>query len=146
MYFRIATVLVLAALATPCGASGRMDVFAGPVDAIVMRVIDGDTVDVEAHIWPGQSLRVAVRIRGVDAPKLHGKCDREKSVARDARAALSDLLGSGRASLVDISGDKYYGRVIADVVTADGKRASEFLLTRGLARPYRGHRREPWCD
>ena len=44
------------------------EALAGPVRAVVERVVDGDTVDVRARIWLGQSLTVRVRIDGVDTP------------------------------------------------------------------------------
>jgi len=146
MGLRLTLIICLSALAVPSGAGTRNEVFAGPVEATVVRVVDGDTVDVEAHIWPGQSLRVAVRIRGVDAPELHGQCEREKAAAKDARAALATLMATGGTRLVDISGDKYFGRVVADLMMADGRRASAALIASGLVRPYRGQRRGSWCD
>lgn len=120
--------------------------FAGPVDATVVRVVDGDTVKVDAHIWPGQTLRVAVRLRGVDTPELKGRCDAERAAARQARDALDAFLGAGPVRLADITGDKYYGRVIADLVAADGRRASAHLIGSGLARPYQGRKRSSWCE
>ncbi len=143
---RTLAAIVLAVFALPGHAGTRNEVFAGPVDATVVRVVDGDTVNVEAHIWPGQSLRVAVRIRGVDAPELRGKCEQEKAAARNARTVLAGLVAEGGARLVDISGDKYFGRVVADLVMADGRRASTVLIASGLVRPYRGQRRGSWCD
>ena len=120
--------------------------FAGPVQASLVRVIDGDTVDVAAQIWPGQVLRVAVRIRGVDAPELRGKCRAETSAAKTTRDRLETLIGDRPLQLVDISGDKYFGRVVADIVVPGGERVSAYLLSRGLARPYRGQRRGGWCN
>lgn len=120
--------------------------FTGPVEASVLSVIDGDTVAVEAHIWPGQTLRVSVRIRGVDAPELRGRCAAERRAAQRSRTALIGLVGTGRVRLVDISGDKYFGRVIADLVLPDGRHASATLLGEGLARAYAGAARRSWCD
>ncbi|MBK8456382.1 MAG: thermonuclease family protein [Phyllobacteriaceae bacterium] len=119
--------------------------FPGPIEATVVRVVDGDTIKVDAHIWPGQTLRVSVRLRGVDAPEIKGKCLDERAAARRALAALEGLLAAGPVQLADIAGDKYYGRVIADLVTADGLRASSYLIGAGLARPYRGNHRAAWC-
>jgi endonuclease YncB( thermonuclease family) len=146
MGLRLTLIICLSALAVSSGAGGRNEIFAGPVEATVVRVVDGDTVDVEAHIWPGQSLRIAVRIRGVDAPELRGQCEREKAAAKDARTALAALMATGGVRLVDISGDKYFGRVVADLMMADGRRASAALIAGGLVRPYRGQRRGGWCD
>jgi endonuclease YncB( thermonuclease family) len=42
----------------------------GPVEAIVVKVIDGDTFVADAAVWPGQTVRVNIRIRGIDAPEM----------------------------------------------------------------------------
>src|SRR5690348_9703714 len=62
-----------------------MDALAGPVTAIVDRVVDGDTIQVRAQIWLGQSLTVRVRIEGVDAPELEARCPEERRMAEKAR-------------------------------------------------------------
>src|SRR5688572_3738796 len=85
------------------------EVLAGPVEAQVLRVIDGDTFVAEAHIWPGQTITVSVRIRGVDAPELRSRCGSEKIAAQRSRAALEALIGGAVLKISNISGDKYYG-------------------------------------
>lgn len=130
----------------PAAAGERGAPFPGPVEATLVNIVDGDTVKVDAHIWPGQTLRVSVRLRGVDAPELKSRCAAERAAAQRARDALARFLDGGPVRLADISGDKYYGRVIADLMLADGARVSALLLGSGLARPYGGKRRDGWCD
>jgi endonuclease YncB( thermonuclease family) len=48
--------------------------------------------------------------------------------------------------LRNVEGDKYFGRVDADVTTSpDGLDLSEAMLRSGLARPYAGEKRTDWC-
>ena len=61
--------------------------FPGPVSAVVERVVDGDTLDVRADIWLGQSLNVRVRIAGVDAPEL-APAARRNAAGRSPRAII----------------------------------------------------------
>jgi endonuclease YncB( thermonuclease family) len=42
----------------------------GPVAAKILRVVDGDTLLVEAQPWPQQTMEVYVRIRGIDAAEI----------------------------------------------------------------------------
>lgn len=126
-------------------APSAAEVFAGPVEARVLRVIDGDTFLAEALVWPGHSVRVSVRIRGIDAPEMRGRCAAEKAAAREARAALAALLGDGPVTVSNIGGAKYYGRVLADVADGEGRAVAPALLRLGLARPYDGGRRPPFC-
>lgn len=132
------------------GASERL---AGPLPAWVVSVIDGDTLEVRVHIWLGQELNTRVRLAGIDAPELRGNCDREKDLARRARAYLLARLlpaeaevGSGEIRLREVRYGKYAGRVLARVETLDGTDLGQGLIAAGLARPYDGRRRASWCE
>jgi len=134
--------VLLAVASLPVAAA---ETFPGPVEARVLRVIDGDTFVAEALVWPGHSVRVAVRIRGIDAPEIRSRCPAEKKAARRSRAALSRLIGEGPVSISAIGGGKYYGRVLADVADARGHAVAVKMLRLGMARPYFGGRREAFC-
>lgn len=125
--------------------TGRANTLAGPVPAELVEVIDGDTLRVRARIWLGQEITVLVRLRGVDTPELRGKCEREKQMARAAREFVSRAAASGPLMLSEISGGKYYGRVVATVSNAQGHSLAPLLLDAGLARAYGGARRGGWC-
>lgn len=132
------------------GAQNRL---AGPVPAQVLSVIDGDTIEVRAVIWLGQVLSTRVRLAGIDAPELRGKCARERALAVRARdyllAKLAAKLEDGERAWVrlrDIRYGKYAGRVLARVETAGGEDLGRGLMAAGLARPYAGRARESWCE
>jgi len=116
----------------------------GPVKATVERVVDGDTIEVRAVIWLGQSLLIRVRIDGVDAPELEARCPEERQKALAARDFLVRRLGGAAVKLTRVTYDKYGGRVRASVADTQGD-VGEALLAGGFARPYFGGRREPWC-
>ncbi len=119
---------------------------AGPVPATVTAIADGDTIDVVARIWLGQTVATRVRFAGIDAPELRGGCQRERDLAEAARSFVASRLAAPRVELRDIRFGKYAGRVVARVVTADGEDLSAALLAAGLARPYDGGTRRSWCD
>jgi endonuclease YncB( thermonuclease family) len=118
----------------------------GPYSAEVERVVDGDTLAVRVAIWIGQDLNVLVRIRGIDAPETRGNCESEKEQARQATLALQRLIASGNVALTTIEGDKYFGRVIADVATASAEDVAAALVSSGFVRAYDGGTRQSWCD
>jgi len=126
-------------------ASARSKNFAGPVEALVVDVLDGDTFVADALVWPGQTIRVNIRIRGIDAPEMKSRCTEERLAAEKARDALAALLGEGSVSISNIAGAKYYGRVPADVETISGVDVAPVLLSAALVRPYKGGRRGGWC-
>ncbi|MDZ5699301.1 thermonuclease family protein [Chelativorans sp. M5D2P16] len=117
----------------------------GPVEARVLRVIDGDTFVAEARIWPGQTVTVNVRLRGIDAPEIRTRCAVEKAAGLRSRDALERLIGGATVEIRNITGGKYYGRVLADVTTSQGESVGARLLERSLARAYEGGRRRSAC-
>jgi micrococcal nuclease len=140
---RIVALLLLALVASAPASAAKL--FRGPVEATVLDVLDGDTFLAEALVWPGHTVRVNIRIRGIDAPEMKARCGAERAAARKAREALDALLQERKVAISNISGAKYYGRVLADVTTAGGQAVAPFLLGENLVRPYEGGRREPWC-
>ncbi len=117
----------------------------GPVPATVLRVIDGDTLMVRARIWIGQEIEIKVRLSGVDAPELRGKCESERILARQARDLVAASIAGGEVSLHAVQYGKFAGRVLARVETSAGDDLGTALLDSGLGRPYRGKRRQGWC-
>lgn len=137
---------VLLALLAAEGAAAASGAVAGPVEARVLRLIDGDTFVAEAMVWPGHAVTVSVRIRGIDAPELRGRCEAERRAARRARAVLGRLLGAGPVTVRNIGGDKYYGRVLADVAAGREDDVAGAMLRLGMARAYRGKTRHQPCQ
>ncbi len=134
--------LLLLCAALPAAAAGTVS---GPVETKVLRVVDGDTFVAEARVWPGHAVTVSVRIRGIDAPEIRSRCAAERAAARRARAVLGRLLGDGPVTVSNIGGDKYYGRVLADVTTAGGEDVGPAMLRLGAARAYGGKTRQKMC-
>lgn len=108
---------------------------AAPAGAQSLRAIDGDTVAVRGQ---------PVRIIGMDAPELHGRCPAEIRLARQAQARLAELLAGG--ATVRRRGRDRYGRALAVVEDAEGRDVAQVMIAEGLARPYDGRgRRGGWC-
>lgn len=130
--------ICFAFVALPASGDAR-DQIDGPVLAEILRVIDGDTLLVEARPWPQQTMEVYVRLRGIDAPEMHSRCADTRRAALDARQALVSLTESSpEIRLTQISGDKYFGRILADVTLSDGKNPAQDLLERGIVSAYGG--------
>jgi len=141
--FAFALLLFLTPL--PAMASVRQEVLPGPVTGRVITVLDGDTVILKAQIWIGTEVETSVRIAGIDAPEIKGKCEKETSMAEAARAEIARLVAAGTVSLYDIRLEKYAGRVLARVRTASGIDISDYMIAKGFVRPYGGEKRKSWC-
>jgi endonuclease YncB( thermonuclease family) len=116
----------------------------GAYRAEVLRVLDGDTLEVRVHVWMGQEVVTRVRLAAIDAPELGGTCPGEREAALRARDRLAELAAPG-VVLAEIRPDKYFGRVGAEVRGLDGRLLGAMLVAEGLAREQQGRRREGWC-
>ncbi len=116
----------------------------GAYRAEVLRVIDGDTVEMRVRIWLGQDVTTRVRLRGVDAPERRAPCAREKAAAEAARRYLTDLLSATpTVVLTEITQDAFGGRVDAHVALPTGEDVGANLIAAGHARPWPARSR---CD
>jgi micrococcal nuclease len=103
----------------------------------------------QLRVWDGDSFLIGmkhgserVRILGLDAAEIEGKCSYEIQMAKKAKRRLSELANGQRVQVFRNGKDKY-GRTLARVLV-NGNDVSQILINEGLARPWRGHR-EPWC-
>ena len=86
-----------------------------------------------------------MRIEGIDAPEFHARCEREREQAEAARDFLARRIEGAAVRLSFVRYDKYGGRVDATVADTKGD-IGRSMIQAGLARPYHGERRMPWCD
>ena len=117
-------------------------------DAKVLRVIDGDTVAIEA-LWMPLPMKpeVSIRVYGVDTPEkgFRAKCEAEASKGEQATAfTKAQITMSTKVQVKLIAHDKYGGRVLGDVVI-DGNSLRTMLIGAGLAREYYGDAKQSWC-
>ena len=115
------------------------------IEARVVAVIDGDTIEAEALIWDGLKLTTRVRLLGIDTPEMRGACNTERTLAVKARQRVIALSLGKTVTLSAIKPDKYAGRIDAQVRLPDGHDLSGLLVLEGLARPYTGGQRGAWC-
>ena len=120
--------------------------FEHTVIAIVTDAYDGDTLNVEANVWPDLNWIGSVRVLGVDTPEIAGECDREKRWAIASRNYVRNLLIDETVYLTGIENDKYGGRVLANLFLEDGRSLTDLLIEGNYGRAYDGGERGDWCD
>ncbi|MCB9947037.1 MAG: thermonuclease family protein [Rhodospirillaceae bacterium] len=134
--------LAIAVAGLPIHGEDRL---AGPVEADVTGVIDGDTLAVRAHIWLDQRVETRVRLAGVDTPELRGRCAEELALAALARDTVAARVAGRAVLLRNVRFGTYAGRVVAEV-EVDGEDLSAMLIAAGLGQPYDGRGERPdWC-
>lgn len=140
-------IFLLSMITAPVAAAQQT--ISGPVEAEMLRVIDGDTIEVRAFIWPGHSVQTRVRLADVDAPEIRRvDCDAEREAGHAARVFVEDLLmpggaPGGRVHISNITLGSFAGRVIAAITLPDERDLGAVLLEAGLATPYSA--RGGWC-
>lgn len=113
----------------------------------VIRILDGDTFEVDTKFFPPELGTIKVRAGGIDTPEsgYRAQCDYERNLAVEAKQLATNTLLNKTVVITDIQADKYGGRVVA-VVTIDGKHYNETMIAAGLARPYSGGTKQSWCN
>jgi micrococcal nuclease len=76
-----------------------------------------------------------VRLRGIDAPELRGKCPDEPEAAKAARDYLVILLEGGGIFLTDVGTDKYGNRILAHARLPSGEDIATQMLNSGHVQP-----------
>lgn len=99
--------------------------------------VDGDTIGHGDERY---------RLVGFDTPEtFRAQCDAEKALGLKAKDRLTEIIQTaGQVKLEIQSRRDKYGRYLA-VGKADGQEVGAILISEGLARPYEGGKRQPWC-
>ena len=118
-------------------------------DAVITRVVDGDTVAFQASWLPAPlKPELSVRVFGVDTPEkgFRAKCDSEAQRGAAATEFTKKLVNqSQRRQIVLMDWDKYGGRVLGDLLL-DGVSLRQQLIANGYAREYYGEAKTSWCN
>jgi endonuclease YncB( thermonuclease family) len=110
----------------------------------IIKVIDGDTFRVDINELSdiiGKNIRI--RILGIDAPEINGKCAFEKELAIKARDFVQILLDNADSVILKNLDRGNFFRLLAEVIV-DGKNLGELLVAKDLAVRYQG-KKSSWC-
>jgi endonuclease YncB( thermonuclease family) len=118
-------------------------------DALITRVIDGDTVAFQAPFLPAPlKPELSIRVFGVDTPEkgFRAKCPSEDQRGQAATAFTKQQIATAqKKQIILMDWDKYGGRVLGDVIL-DGKSLRGMLIQQGFAREYYGEEKTSWCN
>ena len=113
----------------------------------VRRVIDGDTIDVDADLGFDVSIKLRLRFAGINTPESRTRNLEEKALGKAATAFLKNALESADAVEFESHDRGKFGRVLATpYIIKCGKRTDigKLMIREGHAREYYGGKREPW--
>ena len=141
--------LLIIALMVPCLALAQGKQKPGVTyDAVLTRVVDGDTVAFQANFLPDPLKKeLSVRVFGVDTPEKghRAQCPSEDARGQAATAFTKKMVEQATTrQVVLMSWDKYGGRVLGDVLL-NGQSLRSMLIQQGHAREYYGEAKTSWC-
>jgi len=116
--------------------------------AHVIKVVDGDTVDVDIDLGFGVMLKEErVRIMGIDTPESRTSDKVEKLFGLAAKNRLKELLGKECVLKTQINKDGEdmkgkFGRILGDFVAKDGRMVTDILIEEGHCVAYFGGSKE----
>ena len=117
-------------------------------DAVLTRVIDGDTVAFQAPFLPEPLKKeLSIRVYGVDTPEkgFRAKCPSEDQRGQAATEFTKNTIkASTKRQVIIMDWDKYGGRVLGDVLL-DGQSLRMMLISKGFAKEYYGEAKTSWC-
>lgn len=112
----------------------------------VTDIYDGDSFKVNINEWPAIiGKEVIIRVKGIDAPEIHGSCEKEILMAKLARQHTVNLINKAfRVELKNMQRDQYF-RILADVYV-DRTNLGNSLVTNKYAVRYTGGKKHNWCN
>jgi endonuclease YncB( thermonuclease family) len=117
-------------------------------DAVITRVIDGDTVAFEAKWLPDPLKKeLSIRVFGVDTPEksFRAQCPKEEAMGQAASAFTKHAVEvATKRQVILMDWDKYGGRVLGDIIL-NGQSLRLMLIQNGHAREYYGEAKQSWC-
>ena len=115
-------------------------------NAILERVIDGDTIDVTLDLGFNVFLKKQrCRLAGIDTPESRTRDLAEKKLGLEAKARLTELCGE-RLKIKSL-GRRKFGRILAIPYTNDNEDICQILIQEGHAVEYWGGKKtRVWGD
>lgn len=104
----------------------------------VVKIIDGDTIDVLIDVGFNILRRERIRLNRIDTPESNSKDGKEKLLAMEAKEYLAIWLVNQNSLKIKTSKDDKYGRILGEIFGDDGICINTLLVEKGYAWEYSG--------
>lgn len=104
----------------------------------VIKVVDGDTIDVVFDVGFSMFRKERIRLNGIDTPESVTKDDKEKSFGLEAKTFVAEWIKKQKKIRAKTSKDDKYGRILAEVYGDNGSCLNEDMVRLGYAWKYDG--------
>lgn len=100
-------------------------------NALVVKVVDGDTIDVQVDLGFYVKFDTRLRLARINTPELHSTVEEDRVKAQEAKQHMLLRL-DGKQVVIESKRKDKYGRFLAEVFV-DDVNINDELLTMGLA-------------
>lgn len=111
-------------------------------EATLVKVVDGDTVDVDIHLGFNVTLsKQRIRVMGIDAPESRTSDPTEKVFGLAAKSRVKELLNEELQLVTPDQRHEKFGRILGDFRIGD-RLMTDILVEEGYAVRYNGGNKE----
>lgn len=104
----------------------------------VVKVVDGDTLDVVIDVGFNMMRRERVRINRIDTPESKTTDEFEKKLGLDAKQYVSDWVKKQKQIRIKTVKDDKYGRILGEIYGDHDECINDLLIENGYAWEYDG--------
>jgi len=109
----------------------------------IIKIVDGDTVDIVIDLGFDLSKKERVRLAGIDAPESRTRDSEEKVFGLEAKAYLTERLKGADSLIVKTEKDGKYGRMLGWFYShRSGNSINNEMIEKGYAWEYDGGKKE----
>jgi micrococcal nuclease len=116
----------------------------------VLKVVDGDTIDVDIDLGFSVSFAQRVRLAGIDTPESRTTDLKEKALGLESKEYLKSLLDGAKDIIIQTEkpdSSEKYGRILGWLFINDDELSlNEKMITEGYAWEYDGNKKEKNFD
>jgi micrococcal nuclease len=102
----------------------------------IVKVVDGDTVDVLIDLGFHVYHKERVRLSGIDTPEMNSNNVLEKEMAKKAKTFITTWLKEQKNLTIKTYKDDKYGRLLGEIFGNGGVCVNNLLMEKGLAWDY----------
>ena len=102
----------------------------------IVKVVDGDTVDVLIDLGFSVYHKERVRLSGIDTPEMNSKNVLEKEIAKKAKTFITTWLKEQKNLTIKTYKDDKYGRLLGEIFGNGGVCVNNLLMEKGFAWNY----------
>ena len=106
--------------------------------ATLIKIVDGDTVDVLIDLGFNTTKKERVRLLGIDTPESATKDLAEKKLGIEAKEYITQWFTKNTPFRLQTTKDDKYGRILGGFTGLDGKTLNDILVQNGYAWAYDG--------